>query len=54
MRLGLGRSSLLDFVQALLVSTATPMALLLLGNTSSESKITRLDGCFFLSIAGEN
>jgi hypothetical protein len=35
-----------EIVPQLLVSTATPMALLL-GNTSSESKITRPNGLLF-------
>jgi hypothetical protein len=36
-----------EIVSQLLVSTATPMALVLLGNTSSEGKITRPRVCFF-------
>jgi hypothetical protein len=43
----------LEIVPQLLVSTATPMALLL-SNTSLESKITGPNFPFLLSIAGEN
>ena len=36
-----------EIVPHLLVSTATPMALLLLGNTSSESKVIRPNNLLF-------